>query len=129
MERGERKLVLVVDDEAPIRALVRLALEPEFAVIEASKGQEGIEAVLRHRPDAVLLDVLMPDMDGRETLRRMRELVDTPVIMLTVLASDRDVAVGLHSGADEYVTKPFSLEVLTARIRAAARRGTRSAFR
>ncbi len=119
MERGERKLVLVVDDEAPIRALVRLALEPEFAVIEASNGQEGIEAVLRHRPDAVLLDVLMPDMDGRETLRRMRELVDTPVIMLTVLASDRDVAVGLHSGADEYVTKPFSLEVLTARIRAA----------
>ncbi len=85
MERGERKLVLVVDDEAPIRALVRLALEPEFAVIEASNGQEGIEAVLRHRPDAVLLDVLMPDMDGRETLRRMRELVDTPVIMLAAV--------------------------------------------
>ncbi len=127
MPTSERRRVLVIDDEPRLRDLVREALEPEFDVLEAATGREGLRAFHQRRPDLVVLDAVMPEMDGWQTLRRIRDLADTPIIMLTAFDSDQAAVRALEGGADEYVAKPLSPAVLVARVRAALRRGAMSA--
>jgi two-component system KDP operon response regulator KdpE len=120
--RGEN-LVLVVDDEARMIRFVRMNLELEgFQVAEANNGLEALEKVRDELPDLVVLDVMMPEMDGFETLERLREISTVPVIMLTVKGDEEDRIRGLELGADDYVTKPFSPRELASRIRAVLRR-------
>ena len=116
-------LVLVVDDESRMIRFVRMNLELEgFQVAEASNGLEALEKVRDDLPDLVVLDVMMPEMDGFETLERLREISTVPVIMLTVKGDEEDRIRGLELGADDYVTKPFSPRELASRIRAVLRR-------
>lgn len=120
--------VLVVDDEAPIVELVRGYLEREgMEVSAASDGQEAIELIRRRAPDVVVLDVMLPGIDGFEVLRRARTFSDAYVIMLTARAEEIDRIVGLSVGADDYLVKPFSPRELVARIRALLRRPRTSA--
>jgi len=120
---GGHPLVLVVDDEPRIIRFVRINLEMEnFRVIEASDGLMAVNQVREKMPDMVLLDVMMPEMDGFETLRMIRELSSVPVIMLTVRSSEEDKVRGLDLGADDYMTKPFSPRELVSRVRAVLRR-------
>ncbi len=116
-------LVLVVDDEPRIIRFVSINLEMEgFRVIHASDGLEALDQVREKMPDLVLLDVMMPAMDGFETLRMIREVSNVPVIMLTVRNSEEDKVQGLDLGADDYITKPFSPRELVSRVRAVLRR-------
>jgi DNA-binding response OmpR family regulator len=118
-----RKRILVVDDEARMRRFVRMNLELEgFDVLEAENGLVALERVREDMPDLVLLDVMMPDLDGFETLERIRRTSSVPVIMLTVKGDEEDRIRGLDLGADDYVTKPFSPRELVSRIRAVLRR-------
>jgi len=120
---GDKKLILVVDDEPRMLKFVRMNLELEgFRVIEATNGLEALEKVREHIPDLVLLDVMMPGMDGFETLEEIRRISTVPVIMLTVRSEEDDLIRGLELGADDYVTKPFSPRELASRIRAVLRR-------
>ena len=115
--------VLVVDDEAPIIELVRGYLEREgMEVIAAADGQTGLELIRTRSPDVVVLDVMLPGIDGFEVLRRARTFSDAYVIMLTARAEEIDRIVGLSVGADDYLVKPFSPRELVARIRALLRR-------
>jgi len=114
---------LIVDDEPRIIRFVSINLEMEgFRVIEASDGLVALDQVREKMPDLVLLDVMMPEMDGFETLRMIRELSSVPVIMLTVRNSEEDKVQGLDLGADDYITKPFSPRELVSRVRAVLRR-------
>ena len=116
-------LVLAVDDEPGILRLVRVELESQgFKVVTATNGVEALRAHEQHRPDIVLLDVLMPEMDGLETMRRLREVGSTPVILVTAKDSDTDKIRGLGMGGDDYVVKPFNPDELVARIEAVLRR-------
>ena len=118
------KSILVVDDDADLRGLLReqLELHEEFAAGEAATATEGMRLARESRPDLILLDVDLPDMDGREALKLMRGGgVSAPVIMLTAAAGDSDTILGLESGANAYVTKPFKFNVLLAHIRAQLR--------
>ena len=116
-------LVLAVDDEAGILRLMKLELTGQgFRVITASNGEEALKLVEEQRPDAVLLDVIMPEMTGIEVMRRIREQMNVPVIMVTAKDSDQDKIRGLELGADDYIVKPFSPEEMGARIRAVLRR-------
>ena len=115
--------ILIVDDEARIRDLVRMNLELEhYRVIEASNGQEALDELREHLPELVVMDVMMPEMDGFETLKAIREVSTVPVIMLTVRQSEQDKIRGLDLGADDYIAKPFSPRELLSRIRALLRR-------
>jgi len=115
--------ILVVDDEPQIVRLVRAYLEEAgFRVVTAYDGEEALAAVRRERPDLVVLDILMPKVDGLEFTRRVRRDRDVPIIMLTARAEETDRIVGLELGADDYVTKPFSPRELVARVRAVLRR-------
>jgi two-component system, OmpR family, KDP operon response regulator KdpE len=117
------RIILVVDDEARMVRFVRMNLELEgFQVVEANDGVEALEKVRDALPDLVLLDVMMPGMDGFETLARLREISTVPVIMLTVKGEETDRIRGLELGADDYVAKPFSPRELASRIRAVLRR-------
>ena len=124
-----RATVLVIDDEKDLLELVRYNLEKEHIdVITASDGQSGLEIGLQHKPDLVLLDLMMPGMSGLEVCRQLRGDSRTsrvPIIMLTAKAAETDKIVGLEMGADDYITKPFSVRELVARVRAALRRSTR----
>ena len=115
--------VMIVDDEAAIRQIVRRYLEADgYKVVEASDGEEALER-FRHSPtDVVVLDVMMPGMDGLETLRRLRAVSDSYFIMLTARTEEVDRLVGLAVGADDYMTKPFSPRELVARVKAVLRR-------
>lgn len=116
-------LVLAVDDEAGILRLMKLELTGQgFRVITASNGEEALKLVEEQRPDAVLLDVIMPEMTGLEVMRRIREQMNVPIIMVTAKDSDQDKVRGLEMGADDYIVKPFSPEEMGARIRAVLRR-------
>lgn len=118
-----RPLILIVDDEPRIIRFVRINLEMEgFRVLEAHNGLEAVEQVQMNLPDLVILDVMMPEMDGFETLRMIREITNMPVIMLTVRNAEEDRVKGLDSGADDYITKPFSPRELVSRVRAVLRR-------
>ena len=115
--------ILIVDDEPRIRDFVRMNLELEhYRVIEARNGIEALEQVREKLPDLVVLDVMMPEMDGFETLRAIREVSTVPVIMLTVRQSEQDKIRGLDLGADDYMAKPFSPANSLSRIRALLRR-------
>jgi DNA-binding response OmpR family regulator len=117
--------VLVVEDEDDVRALIRLLLERAgIAVIEASNGTDALRRVLSDRPGAIVLDVTMPGIDGWRTLERIRDVADTPVLMLTARTGELNKVRGLRSGADDYVTKPFGRQELVARVQALLRRST-----
>ncbi len=119
----EQRRILVVDDEPDLVHAVRLYLEMEgYLVFAASNGYEALEKVREKLPDLVVLDVMMPEMDGFETLKRIREAHHVPVIMLTVRGEEADKVRGLRMGADDYVTKPFSQRELLSRIQAVLRR-------
>jgi DNA-binding response OmpR family regulator len=116
--------VLVVDDDADIRDLVgELLRRAGHEVIEAPDGESGLKLFYAQQPDLVVLDVSMPGLDGWEVLKRIRELSDLPVLMLTARAEELEKVRGLRAGADDYVTKPFGRQELLARVDAALRRG------
>lgn len=118
-----KKRILVVDDEPRMRRFVRMNLDLEgYEVTEAENGLVALEKVRDQMPDLVLLDVMMPTMDGFETLALLREFSNVPVIMLTVKGDEDDRVRGLDLGADDYITKPFSPRELSSRIRAVLRR-------
>jgi two-component system KDP operon response regulator KdpE len=119
----EKKLILVVDDEPRMVRFVRMNLELEgYQVSTASSGLEAIDKVRQEIPNLVILDIMMPEMDGYETLESIRRVSSVPVIMLTVKAEEEDKVRGLELGADDYVTKPFSPRELMSRVKAALRR-------
>jgi two-component system KDP operon response regulator KdpE len=115
--------ILVVDDEPQIRRVLRSTLTTQgYVIIDAKTGEEGVESARKNKPDLVLLDVNMPGMGGIEACRGIRRSSDAPIIMLTVRNAERDKVLALDAGADDYVVKPFGIEELLARIRAALRR-------
>lgn len=115
--------ILVVDDEPQIRRVMRSTLSTHgYVITEAKTGEEALESMRKERPDLVLLDMNMPGMGGIEACREIRRASDAPIIMLTVRNAERDKVAALDAGADDYVVKPFGIEELLARIRAALRR-------
>ncbi len=120
--------ILVIDDEPALIDLVRYNLEKEgFAVLAAGDGESGVAAAVREKPDAVIIDLMLPGMDGLEVCRLLRAENATsgiPIIMLTAKASESDRVVGLEMGADDYITKPFSPRELVARVKALIRRSS-----
>lgn len=119
----KNKLILVVDDEERMSRFIRLNLEHDgFQVVEANRGMKAIQQIRDQMPDLVLLDVMMPDLDGFEVLQLIRESSQVPVIMLTAKGEEEDKVKGLELGADDYVTKPFSPRELVSRVRAVLRR-------
>ena len=118
-----KKRILVVDDEPRMRRFVHMNLDLEgYEVMEAENGLRALERVRDDLPDLVVLDVMMPDLDGFETLERIRETSAVPVIMLTAKGDEDDRIRGLDLGADDYIAKPFSPRELSSRIRAVLRR-------
>jgi DNA-binding response OmpR family regulator len=120
----QRKTILVIDDDPELREVVveQLSIGDEFTAVAAATGGEGLDAAQATRPDLILLDVNLPDMDGREVCRRLKGAgVRAPVVMLTAAASDADTVEGLDAGANAYVHKPFHFSVLLAHIRAQLR--------
>jgi len=116
-------VALIIDDEAQIRRLLRVVLEGEkYKVYEAETGQQGLMEIASRRPDAILLDLGLPDLEGLEVLKRFREWSEAPVIVLTVRDDVQGKVDALDAGADDYVTKPFSTPELLARLRAAQRK-------
>ncbi len=119
------KRILVVDDEPRMIGFIRMNLELEgHQVIESHNGLEALEAIRTKLPDLVLLDVMMPELDGYETLRMLREFSNLPVIMLTAKGEENDRVYGLELGADDYITKPFGPRELSSRIKAVLRRAS-----
>lgn len=125
---SEQPTILVVDDEDAVRYVLCTLLETEdFSVIEAATGRECLRLAYERHPDLVLLDILMPDRDGREICQQLREVSpDLPIIMLTALSEEAEKVARLHDGADDYITKPFHQDELLARIRAVLRRSQRA---
>ena len=120
--------ILVVDDEAPIRRYLRATLGAQgFSVYESASGEEALQAVLSHRPDIIILDLGLPDMDGIEVTRRLREWSQTPIIILSVREAEQDKIAALDAGADDYLTKPFGTGELLARMRVALRKQSSAA--
>lgn len=123
MSELKEKLVLVVDDEPRIVTFIRMNLELEGArVMSAGDGKAALERAREHLPDVVLLDIMMPEMDGFETLKRLREFSQTPVLILTAKDEEDDRVRGLELGADDFISKPFSHRELVSRMRAVLRR-------
>ena len=122
-ENSQGRLILVVDDEARMVRFIQLNLEHDgFQVISANNGREALEQVRSQLPNLILLDVMMPDLDGFEVLERIREQSAVPIIMLTAKGEEDDRVRGLELGADDYITKPFSPRELVSRVRAVLRR-------
>jgi DNA-binding response OmpR family regulator len=116
-------LILVVDDEPKVARLARDYLQKNgFRVTTATDGQSALAMARREKPDLVILDLMLPDLDGREVCRILRRESDVPIIMLTALSEEIDQVTGLEIGADDYITKPFSVRALVARVRALLRR-------
>lgn len=119
----KNKLILVVDDEERMARFIRLNLEHDgFQVVEANRGMQAVQLIRDRMPDVVILDVMMPDLDGFEVLQLIRETSQVPVIMLTAKGEEDDKVRGLELGADDYITKPFSPRELVSRVRAVLRR-------
>ena len=115
--------ILAIEDDKRIRTAVRLALEDEgWEVAEAANGQEAFDAFAEAPADVVLIDIMLPDIDGFEVCRTLRRTSDVPIIMVTARADTHDVVAGLEAGADDYLTKPYAPKELSARIRALLRR-------
>lgn len=123
LQGPKSRLILVVDDEPRMIRFIRMNLELEgYQVIEAKNGIQALEQVRQHLPDLAIMDVMMPEMDGFETLRMLREISTVPVILLTVKSDEEDRIHGLELGADDYITKPFSPRELNSRVNAVMRR-------
>jgi two-component system, OmpR family, KDP operon response regulator KdpE len=124
MEMAENKgRILIVDDERSIRRFLRVALSSQkYTVFEATTGQEGLSNAAANKPDVIVLDLGLPDIDGVEVTRLLREWTQVPIIILSVKGSDNDKIAALDAGADDYLTKPFSVGELLARLRAVLRR-------
>ena len=119
--------ILVIDDEPQIlRAMRTILAEKQFRVTTASRGEEGLTLAAAHEPDLIILDLGLPDMDGVEVCARLREWTQVPVIILSVRDSERDKVAALDQGADDYLTKPFGIEELLARVRVALRHSART---
>jgi two-component system KDP operon response regulator KdpE len=119
----EQRKILIVDDESGLRELVRINLEHEgYGVLQAENGVQGLAQVREQQPDLVIMDVMMPEMDGWETCKKLREFSQVPVLMLTARVQSQDIVTGLDSGADDYLLKPFNMDELMARVRALLRR-------
>ena len=117
--------VLVIDDDPRIVRFLQLNLEAEgYTVLSASSGRAGLETLLTQQPDALILDLILPDMDGLELCERIREFSDIPIIVLTARKREEDMVQGLDLGADDYIVKPFSQTTLLARLRAVLRRAS-----
>ncbi|MEW6180042.1 MAG: response regulator transcription factor [Chloroflexota bacterium] len=128
-EDFKNRVILVVDDEERMARFIRLNLEHDgFRVVEAHRGLEAIQQLRDAMPDVVILDVMMPDLDGFEVLKMIREISNVPVIMLTAKGEEDDRVRGLELGADDYVTKPFSPRELVSRVKAVLRRTEASGF-
>ncbi len=123
LEKSAPKLILVVDDEARMRRFIRMNMELEgYQIIEAENGLQALEQIRQHTPELIIMDVMMPEMDGFETLELLREISTVPVILLTVKSDEEDIIRGLSLGADDYITKPFSPRILVTRTTAVLRR-------
>ncbi len=123
MAAKTNKKILIVDDEERMLRFIRLNLEHDgFQVIEATKGNEALDKMRTGMPDLILLDVMLPDLDGFEVLKMVREISSIPIIMLTAKGEEDDRVKGLELGADDYVTKPFSPRELVSRVKAVLRR-------
>ena len=119
-DSDRHETVLVIDDNQDVRDYVRLLLEREYRVLEASNGQEGLQQAMKYVPDAIICDVMMPVMDGMECCRRLKSEVQTshiPVMMLTAYTMDEQKVQGYECGADSYILKPFSAKLLQVRLR------------
>jgi len=115
--------ILIVDDAQQVRRVLRTSLSAEgYTIYEAGSGEEALESIRESTPDAILLDVNMPGISGLEICREIRRTLDVPILMLTVRNAERDKVLALDAGADDYVVKPFGMQELLARIRAALRR-------
>jgi DNA-binding response OmpR family regulator len=120
--------ILVVDDEAKLRDMIRVYLEQEgYRVVEAGHGREALYVARVEKPDLIILDLMMPEMGGYEFMRAFSKEAEVPVIMLTAKVEDQDKILGLELGADDYVTKPFNVRELIARVRAVLRRAQKAA--
>jgi two-component system KDP operon response regulator KdpE len=118
--------VLLIDDEAPIRRLLRTALAAhDYRFIEATTGEDGLQQAATRQPDLIIVDLGLPDIDGVQVIRRLREWTTTPIIVLSARGQEHDKIEALEAGADDYVSKPFGVGELVARLRAAWRRVTR----
>jgi two-component system KDP operon response regulator KdpE len=122
----ETGTVLIIEDELPIRRFLKPSLQSRgFKVLEAVTGEEGLAMASSHNPDLILLDLGLPDLDGLEVLRRLREWSVIPIIILTARGKEKDKIAGLDAGADDYLTKPFDMGELLARVRVALRHAER----
>jgi len=127
---AKRERILVVDDEVRYIRAIEINLKASgYEVLSATDGATAIEQTAAEKPDLVLLDRRLPDLQGREVCRRIREFSDVPIIMVTALAENSNMVEGLDSGADDYITKPFAADELMARVRAVLRRAALSAPR
>jgi len=123
---ADRPRILVIEDEQPIQRFLRASLEAHgFEIIACATGKEGVIEAASRPPDVVILDLGLPDLDGMEVLRRIREWSNVPVIVLSARGQERDKVAALDAGADDYLTKPFSVGELLARVRVALRHSTR----
>ena len=122
-EKNYKKTILVVDDEKMIRNLLNINLTKEgYNVIEAEDGVKAVEMALEHKPDLILLDVMLPKIDGLSVCKKIKNTMNIPILMVTAKDSELDKILGLELGADDYVTKPFSVRELIARIKANLRK-------
>ena len=122
-ENFYKKTILVVDDEKAIRQLLKINLEKEgYNILEASGGVEAIQIVSEQKPNLILLDVMLPGMDGLSICKRIKNMINIPIIMVTAKDSEIDKILGLEIGADDYITKPFSIRELIARVKANLRK-------
>ncbi len=123
LDTGAPSLILIVDDESRMRRFIRMNMELEgYQVVEAENGVQALDKIRQHNPELVIMDVMMPKMDGFETLKLLREISTVPVILLTVKSDEDDKIHGLGLGADDYITKPFSPRELSSRVGAVLRR-------
>lgn len=121
----KKNTILIVDDEEEIRKMLNIFLDTvDFKVVESETGKQAIRMAASVKPDLIVLDLGLPDMDGKEVITALRQWSHVPILVLTVRSDDSEVAAALNSGADDYVTKPFSAEVLLARINANLRKAT-----
>jgi two-component system, OmpR family, KDP operon response regulator KdpE len=120
--------VLIIDDEEAIRRFLRVALNGQsYKVIEAATGKDGIAVTAAQKPDVILLDLGLPDIDGLEVIKLLRQSTQTPIIILSVRGSENDKVAALNAGADDYLSKPFGMGELLARLRVVLRRVTQPA--
>jgi len=124
---SDKPRILVIEDESAIRKLLRVSLtHHQFDCIEAEKGEEGLARAAEYVPDVVILDLGLPDLDGLDVIRRLREWSKAPIIVLTARGQEGDKVAALDAGADDYVTKPFGVQELLARLRVALRHASKS---